>query len=88
MGQMTDEGVASGNLHECDDVLVNFQDVTALAFDLTSIGLEQEGHEVLAFALFVNLAIGDNVLGELSDGVGDGTLGLNCLKREGGYPGE
>ena len=87
MGQMTD-GVANGNLHECDDVLVNFQDVTALAFDLTSIGLEHEGHEVLALALFVDLAIGDNVLGELSDGVGDGTLGLNCLKRKGGDPRE
>ena len=87
MGQMTDRVVNEG-LHECDDVLVNFHDVTALAFDLTSIGFEHEGHEVLALALLVNLAIGDNVLGKLSDGVGDGALGLNCLKREGGDPRE
>ena len=94
-GRMADTGwrvedreVANGNLHECDNVLVNFLDVTAPAFVLTSIGLEHEGHEVLALALFVDLAVSDNVLGELSDDVGDGTLGLNCLKREGGDPGE
>ena len=69
-------------------MLINFRDITALAFVLTSIGLEHEGHEVLALALFVNLAVGNNVLGERSDSVSDGTLGLNRLKREGGDPGE
>ena len=74
-------------------MLVNFRDVTAFAFVLTSIGLEQKGHEVVAADLVVNLAVvnlavGDDILGELSDRVGDRTLGLNGLEREGGYPGE
>jgi hypothetical protein len=80
--------MAGGNLHKCDNVLVDFQGVTALAFVFTSIGLEHEGHEVLALALLVNLAVSDNVLGEVSDRVGDGTLCLNSLEREGGDPGE
>jgi hypothetical protein len=79
---------ANGDLHECDDVLVNFQDVTALAFVLTSVGLEEAGHEVLTVAFIVNLAVGNDILGELSDGVGDGTLGLNGFEREGIDPGE
>lgn len=80
--------VANGDLHKCDDVLVNFPGVTTFTFVLTGIGLEHEGHEVLALALVVNLAVGNNVLGEVSDGVGDSTLCLNSFKREGGDPGE
>jgi len=77
-----------GDLHKCDNVLVNFENVTALAFVLTSIGLEHEGHKVFPLALFVNLAVGDNVLGEISDSVGDGALSLNSLEGEGSDPGE
>ena len=69
-------------------MLVDFCNVTALAFVLTSIGLEHEGHEVLALALFVNLAVGDDIPSELPDGVGDGTLGFDGLEGEGGDPGE
>ena len=69
-------------------MLINFRDVTALAFVLPSICLEHAGHEVLAFACVVNLAVGDDILGQLSDGVGDRTLGLNGLERERGDPGE
>ena len=74
--------------HRCYNVLINFSDVTALAFVLTSIGLEQQGQEVLAVALVVNLAVGNDILGELSDRVGDRTLSLNGLEREGVDPGE
>jgi hypothetical protein len=81
-----DGAAATGHLHKCDDVLVNFQNVTALAFVSTSVGLEHERHEVLAPALLVNLAVGNDILGELSDGVRDGTLGLKGLEREGGDP--
>ena len=69
-------------------MLVNFRDVTAFAFVLTSIGLEQKGHEVLIAGLVVHSAVGDNILGELSDHVGDHTLGLNGLERERGDPRE
>ena len=69
-------------------MLVYFCDVTAFAFLLTSIGLEQKGHQVVAAGLIVNPAVGDNILGELSDRLGDRTLGLNGLEREGGDPGE
>ena len=79
---------ANGHLHRCHNVIVNFRDVTALAFVLTSIGLEQAGHEVLTVALVVNLAVGDDIPGNRSDCVGDRTLGLNGLEREGGDPGE
>ena len=75
-------------LHKCYNVLVNFRDVTAFAFVLTSIGLEQKGHEVVAAGLVVNPAVGDNILSELSDRLGDRTLGLNGLEREGSDPGE
>ena len=74
--------------HRCYNVLINFSDVTTLAFVLTSIGLEQQGQEVLAVALVVNLAVGNDILGELSDRVGDRTLSLNGLEREGVDPGE
>ena len=69
-------------------MLVDFCDATAFAFVLTSIGLEQKGHEVLAAGLVVHPAIGDNILGKLSDRLGDRTLGLNGLERERGDPGE
>ena len=69
-------------------MLVDFCNVTALAFVLTSIGLEHEGHEVLALALIVNLAVGDDIPGELSDSVRDGTLGFDGLEGEGRDPGE
>ena len=69
-------------------MLIDFRDVTALAFVFTSIGLEHAGHEVLAVVLVVNLAIGNDILGERSDRVSDRTLGLNRLEREGGDPGE
>ena len=69
-------------------MLVNFRDVTAFAFVLTCIGLEQKGHEVLIAGLVVTPAVGDNILGELSDRLGDHTLGLNGLERQGGNPGE
>ena len=55
---------------------------------LTSIGLEHARHEVLAAASDVNLAVGNDTLGERSDRVGDRALGLNGLEREGGDPGE
>ena len=87
MGRIVDE-IANGDLHKCDDVLVNFPGVTTFTFMLTSISLEHEGHEVLALALVVNLAVGNNVLGEVPDGVGDSTLCLDSLKREGGDPRE
>ena len=76
------------HLHECYDVLVNFCDVTAFAFVLTSVGLEQKGHEIVATTLVVNLAVCNDILGELSDRVGDRTLGLNDLERKGGDPRE
>ena len=76
------------HLHDCYDVLVDFCDVAAFAFVLTSISLEQKGHEVVAAGLVVNPAVGDNILGELSDRLGDRTLGLNGLEREGSDPGE
>ena len=59
-----------------------------LAFVLTSIGLEQAGHEILAVDLVFNLAVGDDILGERSDRVGDRALDLNGLERKGGDPGE
>ena len=80
--------IATEHLHECYNVLINFRDVTALAFVLTSIGSEHQGHEVLAITLVVNLAVGDDILGELSDRVSDRTLDLNGLEREGRDPGE
>ena len=55
---------------------------------LTSVGFEQKGHEVLAPALVVNLTIGDDILGEISDSVGYGNLGLKCGEREGNDRGE
>src|SRR5258706_4047770 len=79
---------ANEHSHRCYNVLINFRDVTALAFVLTSICSEHAGHEVPAVALIVNLAVGDDILGELSDRVSDRTLGLNRLEREGGDPGE
>ena len=74
----------NGDLHECGDVVVNFRHVTAFAFMLTSVSFEQEGHEVLVVAVVVNLAIGDDILGKISDGVGYGNLGLKGGEREGG----
>ena len=76
------------HVHERYNVLVYFRDVAAFAFVLTSIGLEQKGHEVLAVALVVNLAVGNDIFGELSDRVGNRALGLNGLEREGGDPRE
>jgi len=76
------------NLHECYNVLVNFCGVTVLAFVLKTIGLEHAGHEILAVAIVVNLAVGDDILGKCSDRIGNRTLGLNRLEREGGDPGE
>jgi hypothetical protein len=69
-------------------VIVNFRHVTPLTFILQSVGFEEEGHEVLAVALVVNLAIGDDILGEPSDGVGYSDLSLKGGKREGGDRGE
>ena len=82
------DAAAEEHLHGCYNVFVNFRDVTAIAFVLTSICLEQKGHEVLSVALVVDLAVGDDILSEFSDCVGDRTLGLNDLEREGGDPGE
>ena len=48
-----------------------FQVVTAFDFVSPSVGFEHEGHEILAGALVVNLALGDNILGELSDPLGE-----------------
>jgi len=69
-------------------VLVDFWDLTALAFVLTGICLEHEGHEVLTLALVVNVTVGNDILGEVSNSIGDGTLGLNGLEREGSDPRE
>ena len=52
-----------------------------------SIGHEHEVHEVLTLALLVNLTAGDDIPGELSDGVSDSTLGLDGLGGEGSDPG-
>src|SRR5258706_2383598 len=77
---------ANEHLHRCYNVLVNFINVTALAFVFTSIGLEHAGHEVLAVALVVYLAVGYDILRDRSNRVGDHTLGFNCLEREGCDP--
>ena len=69
-------------------MLVNFRDITALVFVLTSIRLEQEGHEVLAVTFVVNLAVVNDILSQLPNSFGDRTLGLNGLEREGGDPRE
>jgi len=65
-------------------MIINFRHVTPFAFVLTGIGLEQEGHEVLAVSLVVNVAVGNDVLSNLSDGVADGGLPLKGGEREGG----
>ena len=51
-----------------------------------SIGLEHEVHEVLTLALLVNLTAGDDIPGELSDGVSNSSLGLDGLGGEGSDP--
>jgi len=73
------QNYTDSHLHECDDVIVNFWHLTLFIFMLKSVGFEQEGQEVV---LVVNLAIGDDILGEISDGVGYGNLGLKGGKRE------
>jgi len=55
---------------------------------LKSVGFEEEGQEILSVALVVNLAIGYDIPGEISDGVGYGNLGLKGGKRERGDRGE
>jgi hypothetical protein len=77
------------HLHKSDNVLVNLGSVATLALVLAGVGLEHEGHEVLALAVAVlDVAVGDNLPGALADGVGDGALGLDGLEGEGGDPGE
>jgi len=65
-------------------VIVNFRHATPFAFVLTSVGLEHEGQKILPIALVVNVAVGDNTLSNLSDGVADGGLPLKGREREGG----
>jgi len=65
-------------------VIIYFRHVTQFAFVLTSVGLEHEGHEVLAVTLIVNVAVCDDALSNLSDGVADGGLPLKSGEREGG----
>src|SRR5258706_10384915 len=84
---------ANEHLHRCYNVLVNFINATVLAFVFTSIGLKHAGHEVLAVALVVYLAVvylavGNDILGDRSNRVGDHTLSFNGLEREGCDPGE
>ena len=78
----------NGHIQECQDVIVNFRHLTPFTFMLKSVGFEQEGHQVLAVALVVNLAIGNNILRKRSDGVGYGNLGLKGGKRKRGDGGE
>jgi len=65
-------------------MIINFRHVTPFAFVLTSVGLEQEGHEVLPVVLVVNVAVGNDVFSNLSDSVADGSLPLKGGEREGG----
>ena len=65
-------------------MIINFRHVTPFALVLTSVGLEHERHEVLTVALVVNVAVGDDALSNLSDGVADGSLPLKSGEREGG----
>ena len=48
-----------------------------------NVGFEQKRHKVLAPALVVKLAVGDNILGEISNCVGYVNLGLKDGEREG-----
>ena len=48
-----------------------------------NVGFEQKRHKVLAPALVVKLAVGDNILGEISNYVGYDNLGLKDGEREG-----
>ena len=50
---------------------------------LTSVGSEQEGHEVLVVTFVVDLAISNDILGKISDCVSYRNLGLKDGKREG-----
>ena len=50
---------------------------------LTSVGFQQERHEIFAAALAINLAIGNDILGDVSDSVGYGHLGLKNGEWEG-----
>jgi len=72
----------NGHIQECQDVIVNFWHLTPFTLMLKCVSFEQEGQEVLAIGLAVNLVIGDDILGEISDGVGYGKLGLKGGKRE------